>query len=108
PHSAGPQSTAGSGTGLPIPVEDPRLHNGSIDAWGKPSQGSAFRVTLPRISGTVVSGSIPLPLPPEYDRAKRIAPRDVDAVDPEDAASQSAVFNRITEQHLYQPRDEQS
>lgn len=102
------RTTGGSGLGLAIAVEDTRLHNGSIDAWGKPSQGSAFRVTLPRISGTVVSGSIPLPLPPEYDRAKRIAPRDVDAVDPEDAASQSAVFNRITEQHLYQPRDEQS
>lgn len=102
------RTTGGSGLGLAIAVEDTRLHNGSIDAWGKPSQGSAFRVTLPRISGTVVSGSIPLPLPPEYDRAKRIAPRDVDAVDPDDAASQSAVFNRITEQHLYQPRDEQS
>ncbi|WP_022871208.1 MtrAB system histidine kinase MtrB [Yaniella halotolerans] len=102
------RTTGGSGLGLAIAVEDTRLHNGSIDAWGRPSQGAAFRVTLPRISGTVVSGSSPLQLPPEYDRAKRIAPRDVDAVDPDDAASQSAVFNRITEQHLYQPRDEQS
>ena len=102
------RTTGGSGLGLAIAVEDTRLHNGSIDAWGKISQGSAFRVTLPRISGTVVSGSAPLQLPPEYDRAKRVAPRDVDVVDPEDTTSQSAVFNRITEQHLYQPRDEQS
>ena len=101
------RTTGGSGLGLAIAVEDTRLHNGSIDAWGKISQGSAFRVTLPRISGTVVSGSAPLQLPPEYDRAKRVAPRDVDVVDPEDTTSQSAVFNRITEQHLYQPRDEQ-
>ena len=101
------RTTGGSGLGLAIAVEDTRLHNGSIDAWGKSSQGSAFRVTLPRISGTVVSGSAPLQLPPEYDRAKRVAPRDVDVVDPEDTTSQSAVFNRITEQHLYQPRDEQ-
>lgn len=101
------RTTGGSGLGLAIAVEDTRLHNGSIDAWGKSSQGSAFRVTLPRISGTVVSGSDPLQLPPEYDRAKRVAPRDVDVVDPEDTTSQSAVFNRITEQHLYQPRDEQ-
>lgn len=102
------RTTGGSGLGLAIAVEDTRLHNGSIDAWGKISQGSAFRVTLPRISGTLVSGSAPLQLPPEYDRAKRVAARDVDVVDPEDTTSQSAVFNRITEQHLYQPRDEQS
>lgn len=101
------RTTGGSGLGLAIAVEDTRLHNGSIDAWGRISQGSAFRVTLPRISGTVVSGAAPLQLPPEYDRAKRVAPRDVDVVDPEDTP-QSAVFNRITEQHLYQPRDEQS
>lgn len=100
------RTTGGSGLGLAIAVEDTRLHNGTIDAWGKISQGSAFRVTLPRISGTVVSGLAPLQLPPEYDRAKRVAPRDVDTADPEDSTSQSAVFNRITEQHLYQPRDE--
>lgn len=102
------RTTGGSGLGLAIAVEDTRLHNGSIDAWGRISRGSAFRVTLPRISGTVVSGAAPLQLPPEYDRAKRVAPRDVDIVDPEDTSSPSAVFNRITEQHLYQPRDEQS
>ena len=86
------RTTGGSGLGLAIAVEDTRLHNGSIDAWGKSSQGSAFRVTLPRISGTVVSGSAPLQLPPEYDRAKRVAPRDVDVVDPEDTTSQSAAL----------------
>lgn len=102
------RTTGGSGLGLAIAVEDTRLHNGSIDAWGKLSQGSAFRVTLPRISGTVVSGPAPLQLPPEYDRAKRIAPRDVDTSDIEAPASQSAVFNRVTEQHLYQPRGDQA
>lgn len=100
------RSTGGSGLGLAIAVEDTRLHNGTIDAWGKATQGSAFRVTLPRISGTVVSGLAPLQLPPEYDRAKRVAPRDVDTADPEESTSQSAVFNRITEPHLYQHRDE--
>lgn len=99
------RTTGGSGLGLAIAVEDTRLHNGAIDAWGKPSQGSAFRITLPRISGTVVSSVAPLELPPEYDRAKRMAPREVDTTDIDDEpTSQSAVFNRIIEQNLYQPR----
>ncbi|GAA2026673.1 MtrAB system histidine kinase MtrB [Yaniella flava] len=100
------RTTGGSGLGLAIAVEDTRLHNGTIDAWGKAAQGAAFRVTLPRISGTVVSGEPPLDLPPEYDRGMRLAPRDVDTVDPDEQANQSSVFNRVTEQHLYQPKDE--
>src|SRR5690625_656097 len=96
------RTTGGSGLGLAIAVEAPWFHHGVIDAWGKLSQGSAFRVTLPRVSGTELSGEPPLPLPPEYDRAKRIAPRDVDATVSD--TSQSAVFDRVTEQHLYQPR----
>lgn len=98
------RTTGGSGLGLAIAVEDTRLHNGSIDAWGKLGQGSAFRVTLPRISGTVVSGATLLDLPPEYDRAQRMTARDVEVVDQTTLASRSAVFNRVTEQHLYQPK----
>ncbi len=101
------RTTGGSGLGLAIAVEDTRLHNGTLDAWGKIDQGSAFRVTLPRVSGTVVSGAAPLDLPPEYDRAQRVAPRDVDVTDAEEP-THSAVFNRITEQHLYQPKSESS
>ena len=98
------RTTGGSGLGLAIAVEDTRLHNGTIDAWGRIEQGSAFRVTLPRISGTVVSGEPPLDLPPEYDRAKRMSPRDVDVS--ESQPDGSTVFNRVTEQHLYHPRKE--
>ncbi|GAA4112495.1 MtrAB system histidine kinase MtrB [Enteractinococcus coprophilus] len=98
------RTTGGSGLGLAIAVEDTRLHNGTLDAWGRPEQGSAFRLTLPRISGTVVSGEPPLSLPPEYDRAQRISPRDVDVSQSQPDAS--SVLNRITEQHLYHPRKE--
>ena len=98
------RTTGGSGLGLAIAVEDTRLHNGTLDAWGRPEQGSAFRLTLPRISGTVVSGEPPLGLPPEYDRAHRISPRDVDVSQNQPGAS--SVLNRITEQHLYHPRKE--
>src|SRR5690606_12511654 len=58
------RTTGGSCLGLAIAVEDSRLDHGTIDAWGRLDQGSAFRVTLPRISGTVVSGDPPLSLPP--------------------------------------------
>lgn len=98
------RTTGGSGLGLAIAVEDTRLHHGTIDAWGRPEQGSAFRVTLPRISGTVVSGEPPLDLPPDYDRAQRLAPREVDTSD--DYLASGNVFNRVTEQHLYQRRNE--
>src|SRR5699024_923039 len=98
------RTTGGSGLGLAIAVEDTRLHNGTIDVWARLEQGSAFRVTLPRISGTVVSGEPPLSLPPEYDRAKRMSARDIDV--PDSQPQDSTVFNRVTEQHLYHPRKE--
>lgn len=98
------RTTGGSGLGLAIAVEDTRLHHGTIDAWGRLEQGSAFRVTLPRISGTVVSGEPPLSLPPEYDRSKRMSPRDVDVSN--ENANTSTSYSRVTEQHLYPPRKE--
>src|SRR5699024_516654 len=96
------RTTGGSGLGLAIAVEDTRLHHGVIDAWGKLSQGSAFRVTLPRVSGAALARDSPLPLPHVAERAQRIAPRDADASVAD--TSKSAVFDRGTEQRLYQPR----
>jgi two-component system sensor histidine kinase MtrB len=56
--------TGGTGLGLSISLEDARLHGGWLQAWGKPGQGSAFRLTLPRIRGSELTGS-PLPLGPD-------------------------------------------
>lgn len=100
------RTTGGSGLGLAIAVEDTRLHHGTIDAWGMPDQGSAFRVTLPRMSGTVVTGPPPLDLPPEYDREQRQSPRDIDLVEDIALGQAPNPFNRVTEQHLYQHRGE--
>jgi len=36
------------GLGLSIALEDARLHNGELEAWGRPGRGSHFVVTLPR------------------------------------------------------------
>jgi two-component system sensor histidine kinase MtrB len=41
----------GTGLGLSISLEDARLHNGELDAWGRPGKGAHFVLTLPRVAG---------------------------------------------------------
>jgi two-component system sensor histidine kinase MtrB len=55
--------SGGTGLGLSISLEDARLHNGWLQAWGEPGRGAAFRLTLPRTVGVELEGS-PLPLVP--------------------------------------------
>lgn len=55
--------TGGTGLGLAISLEDATLHDGTLDVWSEPGQGSCFRLTLPRLRGEPLRGS-PLPLPP--------------------------------------------
>ena len=51
----------GTGLGLSIALEDARLHNGELEAWGRPNQGAHFVLTLPRrAGGEVVSRLIRL------------------------------------------------
>ena len=57
------RTTGGTGLGLAIALEDAHLHGGWLQAWGEPGAGAHFRLTLPRSSGQVLSGS-PLPLVP--------------------------------------------
>ncbi|MBI9116028.1 HAMP domain-containing protein [Sanguibacter sp. YZGR15] len=51
------RTTGGTGLGLAISLEDALLHGGWLDAWGRPRQGAAFRLTLPRRAGIVLAGS---------------------------------------------------
>lgn len=59
----------GSGLGLSISLEDARLHNGTLSAWGRPGRGAQFRLVLPREAGGRV-GTPPLPVIPPDDRPK--------------------------------------
>jgi len=59
------RTTGGTGLGLAIALEDARLHGGWLEAWGEPSRGSVFRLTLPRETGAELLGS-PLPLMPDH------------------------------------------
>jgi two-component system sensor histidine kinase MtrB len=48
------RTTGGTGLGLAIALEDARLHGGWLQAWGRPDEGAAFRLTLPRQAGGTV------------------------------------------------------
>ncbi|GAA1352361.1 MtrAB system histidine kinase MtrB [Falsarthrobacter nasiphocae] len=64
------RKTGGSGLGLSIAEEDARLHGGWLAAWGRPQEGSAFLLVLPRVPGGSAEVS-PLGLPPGSDRVVR-------------------------------------
>ncbi|WP_342228777.1 MtrAB system histidine kinase MtrB [Mycobacterium avium] len=55
--------SGGTGLGLAISIEDARLHQGRLEAWGEPGVGSCFRLTLPLVRGHKVTTS-PLPMKP--------------------------------------------
>ena len=42
------RTQGGTGLGLPISREDAVLHGGSLQAWGRPGEGSEFVLTLPK------------------------------------------------------------
>ena len=58
--------TGGTGLGLAISLEDARLHDGWLQAWGERGKGAQFRLTLPRHAGHTLLTS-PLPLGPDDD-----------------------------------------
>jgi two-component system sensor histidine kinase MtrB len=58
------RTSGGTGLGLSISMEDAHLHGGWLQAWGRPGEGSQFRLTLPRRVGGSLRQS-PLPLVPE-------------------------------------------
>jgi len=65
--------SGGTGLGLAISIEDARLHQGRLEAWGKPGNGACFRLTLPLVRGHKVTTS-PLPLKPAA--AERLRQRE--------------------------------
>ncbi len=73
------RSIGGTGLGLPIALEDARLHGGWLQAWGAPGDGACFRLTLPRALGTDITTS-PLPLEPPDASTGRLMPLSVGAV----------------------------
>lgn len=56
----------GTGLGLSIALEDARLHNGELDAWGRPGKGAHFVLTLPRIAGEPILNRPIKPAPEDF------------------------------------------
>jgi two-component system sensor histidine kinase MtrB len=64
------RTTGGTGLGLSIAVEDAHLHDGWLQAWGEPGDGTQFRLTVPRRRGVELIAS-PIPLEPVDSRRRR-------------------------------------
>ncbi|TAP45584.1 MtrAB system histidine kinase MtrB [Arthrobacter sp. S39] len=58
------RTTGGSGLGLSIAMEDTKLHNGWLQAWGNKGSGANFRLTVPLRQGDEIDRS-PVQLEPE-------------------------------------------
>ena len=58
------RTRGGTGLGLSIALEDARLHNGELEAWGRPGRGAHFVLTLPRRAGESIDRRL-IPLDPE-------------------------------------------
>jgi two-component system sensor histidine kinase MtrB len=58
------RTSGGTGLGLSIALEDAKLHQGQLLAWGKPHQGAHFVLTLPKRHGNSVQ-SFPITLAPD-------------------------------------------
>ena len=58
------RTRGGTGLGLSIALEDARLHNGELEAWGRPGRGAHFVVTLPRSTYERIDQRL-IPLQPE-------------------------------------------
>lgn len=62
------RTRGGTGLGLSIALEDARLHNGELEAWGRPGKGAHFVVTLPREAGSGINSRL-IKLQPDDFRA---------------------------------------
>lgn len=69
------RTLGGTGLGLAISLEDARLHGGTLEAWGSPGEGAAFRLTLPLRAGLTVREH-PLDLRPHREDVEPEVPRD--------------------------------
>lgn len=57
------RTSGGSGLGLSIALEDAKLHQGNLLAWGAPHQGAHFVLTLPKQFGNSIQ-TFPLAIVP--------------------------------------------
>lgn len=91
--------SGGTGLGLSISVEDANLHDGKLEAWGRPNIGASFRLTLPLVRGQKM-GKSPLPLEP----GMRKAPRRPQAEGEQNGSERVELGPPVTETEPWAPR----
>jgi two-component system sensor histidine kinase MtrB len=60
------RTRGGTGLGLSIALEDARLHNGELEAWGRPGKGAHFVLTLPRQTSVGIESRIIKLVPDDF------------------------------------------
>lgn len=69
------RTRGGTGLGLSIALEDARLHNGELDAWGRPGKGAHFVLTLPRNYGNQIERRLIAIEPKDLPRSETASPQ---------------------------------
>ena len=82
--------SGGTGLGLAISVEDARLHDGRLEAWGEPGEGPCFRLTLPLVRGPEGERQ---PAAPRPTQSKHVQGQPLDA---EPAVAETTVADSAT------------
>lgn len=62
------RTRGGTGLGLSIALEDARLHNGELEAWGRPGKGAHFVLTLPRQAWSNINSRLIKLQPDDFHR----------------------------------------
>lgn len=60
------RTRGGTGLGLSIALEDARLHNGELEAWGRPGKGAHFVLTLPRQASAAIDSRLIKLVPDDF------------------------------------------
>src|SRR5699024_60713 len=85
------RTTGGTGLGLAISLEDARLHGGYLQVAGRPGEGAAFRLTLPRHQQAPLAGEpSPVPLDPTRARQPPVVTTEPAAADPRAADAEES------------------
>jgi len=112
------RTTGGSGLGLSIAMEDTKLHNGWLQAWGNKGSGANFRLTVPLRQGEEIDRSpvqlepedIVLPEVPEEQKFFVLDPAAAvqDQTPPAAAAAGSSTEAKSPKTEIHVPAKEQS
>ena len=69
----------GTGLGLSISLDDAKLHQGTLKAWGAPGKGANFVLTVPKAPGIPIQGE-PIPVNPHDEPSTTFLTFDEDDI----------------------------